>query len=112
MGTTSSGIAYRWPAWANAVILLFSSWLFIAALTLQARPDTEIVAVVFPPWWNIEQTLSAAATAHAAFVRTTAIPAILVVRPDTEAGLSRLREAGAWFAIDPRAVAACLTLKG
>ena len=24
----------------------------------------------------------------------------------------RLHEAGAWFAIDPRAVAACLTLKG
>jgi len=112
MGTTSIGNAYRWPAWANAVILLLSSWLSITALTLQARPDAEIVAVVFPPWWNAEQTLSAAASAQAAFVRATAIPAVLVVRPDAEAGLTRLRDAGAWFAIDPRAVAACLPLKG
>jgi len=26
--------------------------------------------------------------------------------------LARLRQAGAWLAIDPQAVAACLTLKG
>jgi hypothetical protein len=67
---------------------------------------------MFPPWWNAQQALQAAASANAAFVRTTAIPAILVVRPDDRAGLNRLHEAGAWFAIDPRAVAACLTLKG
>jgi hypothetical protein len=54
--------------------------------------------------------MQAAATANAAFVRTTAIPAILVVRPDNQAGLARLHRAGAWFAIDPRAVAACLSL--
>jgi hypothetical protein len=46
------------------------------------------------------------------FVRTTALPAILVVRPGERAGLARLRDAGAWFTIDPQAVAACLTLKG
>jgi hypothetical protein len=104
--------AYRWPAWANAAILLLSSWLFIAALSVQVRTDTEVVAVVFPPWWSAQQALQAAASAGAAFVRTTAIPAILVVRPDDHAGLSRLRDAGAWFAVDPRAVAACLTLRG
>jgi hypothetical protein len=112
MGNTGSNNANRWPAWANAAILLFSSWFFIAALTLQARPDTEVVAVVFPPWWSASQAMMAAASANAAFVRPTAIPAILVVRPDSEAGLSRLRHAGAWFSIDPRAIAACLTLKG
>jgi hypothetical protein len=112
MGDNSSLSACRWPAWANAAMLLLSSWLFIAALSFQVRTDTEVVAVVFPPWWSAQQALQAAASAGAAFVRTTAIPAILVVRPDDRAGLSRLRDAGAWFAIDPRAVAACLTLKG
>jgi len=112
MGNGSSIRAYGWPAWANAAILLLSSWLFIAALSFQVRTDSEVVAVVFPPWWSAQQALQATASAGAAFVRTTAIPAILVVRPDDRAGLSRLHDAGAWFAIDPRAVAACLTLKG
>jgi hypothetical protein len=93
----------------NAVALLFSSWIFIAGLSFQVRPDAETVAVVFPPWWSAEQAFQAAASANAEFVRTTAIPAILVVRPGERDGLSRLREAGAWFAIDPRAVAACLS---
>jgi hypothetical protein len=112
MGHKSSNSACRWPVWLNAAVLLLSSWIFIAALSFQVRPDTEIVAVIFPPWWSTQQALQAAASANAAFVRATAIPAILVVRPDNEAGLARLREAGAWFAIDPRAVAACLNLKG
>ena len=112
MGHESSNNARRWPAWLNAAILLLSSWILIAALSVQIRADAEVVAVVFPPWWSAEQAFQAAATANAAFVRTTAIPAILVVRPDSRAGLDRLREAGAWFAIDPRAIAACLTLKG
>jgi hypothetical protein len=112
MGDQSSNSACRWPAWLNAATLLLSSWIFIAALSFQTRPDTEVVAVVFPPWWSAQQALQAAASANAAFVRTTAIPAVLVVRPDNQAGLTRLREAGAWLAIDPRAVAACLTLKG
>jgi len=112
MGHESSNCTCRWPTWLNAAILLLSSWIFVAALSFQIRPDTEVVAVVFPPWWSAQQALQAAASANAAFVRTTAIPAILVVRPDDRAGVSRLHEAGAWFAIDPRAVAACLTLKG
>jgi hypothetical protein len=113
MGIESShSRTWRWPAWLNAIILLLSSWIFIVALSFQIRPDTEVVAVVFPPWWSAQQAFQAAAAADAAFVRPTAIPAILVVRPDKRAGLIRLREAGAWFAIDPRAIAACLTLKG
>jgi hypothetical protein len=113
MGIESShSRTWRWPAWLNAIILLLSSWIFIVALSFQARPDTEVVAVVFPPWWSAQQAFEAAAAANAVFVRPTAIPAIVVVRPDERAGLIRLHEAGAWFAIDPRAVAACLNLKG
>jgi hypothetical protein len=112
MGNGNSNSARRWPAWLNATILLLSSWIFVATLSFQARPDTEVVAVVFPPWWSAQQAFQAAASANAGLVRTTAIPAILVARPHEQAGLTRLHEAGAWFSIDPRAVAACLTLKG
>ena len=99
----------RWPAWLNAVLLLIVSFIGIAALSFQARPGVEVVAVAFPVWWDSQQAFSAAASANAAVVRMTAVPSLLVVRPDGAEGLSRLREAGAWFAIDPQAVAACFT---
>jgi hypothetical protein len=98
----------RWPAWLNATGLLLASFIAVAALTLQVRPDTEVVAVVFPPWWSARQALLAAASANAAIVRTTAIPAIVVVRLDDHERLTRLHRAGAWLTIDPQAIAACL----
>jgi hypothetical protein len=104
--TTSSS---RWPAWLGATALLLASFVAIAALSLQVRPGAEIVAVMFPPWWNSRQTLLAAASADAAIVRTTALPAMLVVRPDGHGGLTRLRRAGAWFTIDPQAIEACFS---
>src|ERR1700722_10799588 len=82
MGHASRDSTCRWPAWLNAAVLLISSWIFIAALSLQVRTDTEVVAVVFPPWWSAQQALQPAASANASFVRSTAIPAVLVVRPD------------------------------
>jgi hypothetical protein len=99
----------RWPSWLNAAALLAASFIAIATLSLQVRPGAEIVAVAFPPWWSAQQVFLAAASANAAIVRMTAIPAILVVRPDGRDGLTRLREAGVWFAADPRAVAACFS---
>jgi hypothetical protein len=96
-------------AWLNAAALLLVSWLAVAALALQVRPGSEIVAVAFPPWWSTQQSLLAAASADAAIVRITAVPSLLVVRPDPVNGLERLRKAGAWFAIDPQAVAACFS---
>jgi hypothetical protein len=96
-----------WPVWLNAAALLLASFVTIAALSLQARPGLDVVAVAFPPWWNAQQVFEATASAHAAIVRTTALTAILVVRPEPHDGLARLREAGAWLAIDPQAVAGC-----
>ena len=112
MGHESRINARRWPAWLNAAVLLLSSWIVIAALSFQAGPDTEVVAVICPPWWSAQQAFQAAASANAKFVRTTALPTLLVVRLEDRAGLTRLHEAGAWFAMDPQAIAACLTLKG
>ncbi len=97
----------RWPAWLNASALLIASFLAIAAMSLQVRPDSEVVAVAFPPWWSAREALLAAASANAAIVRMTALPALLVVRPDDHDGLTRLHKAGAWLAVDPQAIAAC-----
>jgi hypothetical protein len=97
----------RWPAWLNATALLLVSFIAVAALALRVAPGTEVVAVAFPPWWTSQQIFEAAASADAAIIRTTAIAAVLVVRPNDHDGLARLRAAGAWLAIDPQAVAAC-----
>jgi hypothetical protein len=108
MGSAKIIPTTQWPAWLKAATLLIASWIAIAAMSLQVRADAEVVAVAFPPWWNAQQTLLAAASANAAIVRTTIVPALLVVRPDDNDGLARLRKAGAWLTIDPQAIAACL----
>jgi hypothetical protein len=107
MGRAQNITTSRWPAWLNAAARLVASVFAVAALSLQVRPGAEIVAVAFPPWWSSQQIFAAAASADAAVVRTTAITAVLVVRPDDHEGLSRLRQAGAWLTIDPQAIAAC-----
>ena len=99
---------WQWPVWLNAAALLVASFLAVAALSLQVRPGAEIVAVAFPPWWSAERAFLAAASADAAIVRMTAIPSLLVVRPDQHDGLARLRKVGVWLAVDPQAIAACL----
>jgi hypothetical protein len=100
--------ASRWPAWLNAAALLVASFLAIAALSLHVRAGTEIVAVLFPPWWSSQQAFLAAASAEVAVVRMTAVPSLLVVRLDGRNALTRLRSAGAWLAVDPQAISACL----
>lgn len=98
---------FKWPSWLNAAALLTASFFGIAALTFHVRPGADVVAVFFPPWWSAQQIFQAAASANAAIVRTTAIPSLLVVRPEGNTGLSRLRDAGVWLTIDPQAVGAC-----
>jgi hypothetical protein len=97
----------RWPAWLNAALLMVVSWAAVVALALHVRTGAEVVAVAFPPWWSTRQVFLAAASANAAIVRMTAVPALLVVRPDSNDGVTQLRSAGAWLTIDPRAIAAC-----
>jgi hypothetical protein len=99
----------RWPSWLNAAALLIASWIATAAMSLQTRPGTEVVAVAFPPWWGVQQVMLSTASAKASIVRTTAIPSLLVVRPDDRDGLVRLRQAGVWLIVDPRAIAACFS---
>jgi hypothetical protein len=107
MGRVQNITTLRWPAWLNATALLLASVAAVAALSFQVRPGAEVVAVAFPPWWPAERIFAATAAAEAAVVRTTALPATIVVRPNDHEGLSRLRRAGAWLTLDPQAVAAC-----
>jgi hypothetical protein len=104
MGRTPNTTTSSWPAWLSATAILLVSVDTVAALSLKVRPGAE---VAFPPWWSSRQIFEAAASAHAAIVRTTAFTAILVVRPDDHDGLPRLRQAGAWLTIDPLPVAEC-----
>jgi hypothetical protein len=99
----------QWLAWANAGVLLVLSWFAMAGLSLQTQPGAEVVAVVFPPWWNAQRAFLASASADAAIVRITAVPSLLVVRPNRHDGLTRLRQAGAWLVMNPQAIAACFS---
>jgi hypothetical protein len=107
MDPTRDTVAHQWPAWLNAAGLLLASVIAVAALSFRAGPDVEVVAVAFPPWWSSQQVFAAIASADAAIVRTTAIPSLMVVRPDDHEGLRRLRNAGVWMTIDPQTIAAC-----
>lgn len=97
----------RWPAWLNATALLLAGWIALAILTLQVRPGAAVVAVALPPWWSTQQVFEAAGSAKAAIVRATALPTLLVVRPDDHDGLAQLQDAGAWLVMDAQAVSAC-----
>ncbi len=97
----------RWSAWLSAGTLLIAGWIAIAVLSLQVRPGATVVAVAFPPWWSTKQVFLAAAAARAAIVRGTALPTLLVVRPDDHDGLAQLHAAGAWFVMDAQAISAC-----
>jgi hypothetical protein len=96
-----------WPQWLCPIALLLVSWVWVTAFVVQVGPDDDVVAVVFPPWWSTDRTLAAIGSARAALVRAGGLPSIFVVQPTGADGLKRLREAGAWFTVDERAVGVC-----
>jgi hypothetical protein len=109
MQSTPESSANSRSAWLQAGSLLLVSSVVIAALSMQARSGADTVAAIFPPWWSAQQAMLATAAAGASVVRTGAIPAIMIVQPAQNGGLAKLRAAGAWFALDPQAVAACFS---
>jgi hypothetical protein len=96
----------RWPAWLNATALLLTSAIAFAALSLQVRPGSEIVAVAFPPWWSTQHVFEAAASANRDRQDDCDSGGSRGQAGNHE-GMTRLREAGAWLTIDPQAIAAC-----
>ncbi|CAN5355475.1 hypothetical protein BH10PSE10_BH10PSE10_00900 [soil metagenome] len=109
MQSTPESSADGRSAWLQAGSLLLVSSVVIAALSLQPRSDADTVAAIFPPWWSAKRAMQATAAAGASVIRTGVIPSIMVVQPAHDDGLTKLRAAGAWFAMDPRAVAACFS---
>ena len=107
MGHARKIESFRWPLWLHPIALLLVSWVWIAALTLRAHPGDDVVAAVFPPWWSAADVFAAAASAGAAIVRVGGVASVLVVQPAARDGLQRLRDAGAWFVVNPQAVGAC-----
>ncbi len=104
---TQHGLPPRFRDWLIPAGLLLLGATGTAAMALPAPPQAETVAAVFPPWWTERQVFAAIAAAEAAPVRLTALPAVVVVRPAAWQGRARLHAAGAWFAADPQATAAC-----
>ena len=66
------------------------------------------VAVIFSPWTAAGDALAQSAAAGGRFVRFGAFPFIAVVVPDGPGYVDRVLGRGAWFALDPSALAACL----
>lgn len=96
--------------WLCSLALLTLSLTAAAALSLSAKPEATAVAAVFPLWWSTERSLSAVAEADANIVRLGGFPSIVIVQPSSDRGTERLSRAGAWFALDPQALAACFSL--
>jgi hypothetical protein len=99
----------RWPIWLNASCLLAASVVVVACLSLRLPARSEFAAVVFPPWWDAQQAISATASAGAAVVRSGIVPTILIVQLPKPDGLERLHKAGIWLALDPQAIGGCMT---
>ena len=87
--------------------MLLVSWVWVGSLVMQVHPGDDVVAVVFPPWWGADRSLAAVASARAAIVRAGGLSSILIVQPAGSDGFARLRDAGAWLLLDPKAVGAC-----
>jgi hypothetical protein len=104
-----SSVAHHWPIWRNAIGLLLASWVAVAYASLRLPAGAEVVAVVFPPWWDAQQAISATASANAAIIRTGIVPTILIVQLSKPDGLSRLHQAGIWLAVNPQAIGGCFT---
>jgi len=102
--------SHRWPHWLSPVALLLVSWVWIAALTFRVGPGDSAVAVIFPPWWTADRAFAAAAAAEASIVRVGAVGSVLVVQPSALNGLQRLYRAGAWLAVNPTGLGACLAI--
>jgi hypothetical protein len=77
--------------------------LGVACLCALAPPPAGPVAAVFPPWWSGARAFAAAAAAGPV-ARIGAFGFIVIAAP---AERSRLRAAGAWLLLDPRAAGAC-----
>lgn len=96
-------------AWTLPVLLMLASLCGVTWLTLAPHPGRPILAV-FPPWWDRSQTLQALIVADGSLVGLGNRADILVAAGSGPGLARRLRKAGAWFLLDARNSAGCLTM--
>lgn len=93
-----------------AILSTISAVALVATAAMLASPPSvdRGVAVIFSPWTPANEALSQSSAAGGRFVRFGAFPFIAVVVPDDDGYVDRVLRRGAWFALDPAALAACL----
>jgi hypothetical protein len=116
---------WKLPA-ADRPVSLHRHWIDIAALAvlsiaalgatarfaLVPRAPEAGVAVIYAPWTAPEQTLARTVEAGARFVRFGGSDFVAVAIPDGPDYPARVRAAGAWLIVDPKILAACLSVVG
>jgi hypothetical protein len=116
---------WKLPA-ADRPVSLRRHWIDIAALAilsvgalgvtarfaLAPRSPEFGVAVIFAPWTTPEQTLARTVEAGARFVRFGGPSFVAVAIPDGPDYAAHVRAAGAWLIVDPKIVAACMSVIG
>jgi hypothetical protein len=93
-------------AWATLVSIALSS-LVVAGFTT-ARPRSDKLAVVFPPWWSAERSLAAAAEV-APVSGLGALPFIVAVQARDARVRGRLIGAGAVLVLDGAKFSFCMS---
>ena len=92
-----------------AAMLVGACIIWLAAATLRPQPGQSQVGVIFPPSLAGTEVLARIADAGGRLVREGAWPFIAVVALDQPETLTRLRDAGALFTVNPLALGSCLT---
>ena len=90
------------------VLLIFSSTTPLIAVADLPGEAQGTLAAVFPPGTGKARMAAAAAEAQGTIVRGGGWGSVLVVHGDRRGFARRLRQAGAWFVLDPQSAAGCL----
>lgn len=79
----------------------------LAAVSVNAAPrDPARVAAIFPPWWSVAESVSAAGSAGQ-IAAVGSAPFIVILRGDPADLAQRARSAGALLVLDPDLAGVC-----
>jgi hypothetical protein len=94
---------------AIAAFALIST-VAVARIGLEPSDSSPAVAVIFAPWTDETVAFTRAVTAGAQFVRFGGSSFVVIVEPDGAGYVRRVKSAGALLIVDPRILAACLSV--
>jgi len=94
----------RLGCWA----IFAAGWALILAMPFRVSAETNTVAVVFPPWMNPHQQITALVSADLLPLERRG-PLTLVGTSIESVDLAALRRTGAWLVIDETSLALCST---